>query len=234
MTTSNTSKVFYKSIAPNYVQYSGKRSQYLRGIEDQIFQFKKKSESYLDVGTGDGHRAIRIAKRLTATKVVLLDNSRAMLELVPHQFEAERVNCSGEDYKSEIKFDLITCLWNVFGHIDSSKHRVNTLTNMSKHLQPKGVIAIDINNRYNCLNYGWNAVLKNFLKDICRVKRRGIYKLNFDDHQSEVFIHNIFEFDALIKKVGLKILNKKYINYDTGSCEKSPLRGQILYFLGLK
>ena len=64
-----------------------------------------------------------------------------MLELVPHQFEAERVNCSGEDYKSEIKFDLIT-LWNVFGHIDSSKHRVNTLTNMSKHLNQRGLLQL--------------------------------------------------------------------------------------------
>ena len=45
----------------------------LEELKIRFFNLRK-SESYLDVGTGDGHRAIRIAKRLTATKVVLLDN----------------------------------------------------------------------------------------------------------------------------------------------------------------
>ena len=56
--------------------------------------------------------------------------------------------------EAEDRFSVITCLWNVLGHIETNQKRLAALARMRRLLSDDGVIFIDVNNRYNAVNYG--------------------------------------------------------------------------------
>ena len=51
-------------------------------------------------------------------------------------------------------FDVITCLWNVLGHVREFENRVRAMRAMKKLLSPEGRCFIDVNHRYNARAYG--------------------------------------------------------------------------------
>lgn len=71
---------------------------------------------------------------------------------------------TGEGMVFEEPFQVITCLWNVFGHVPE-QHRLIFLENLRNLLAREGRLYIDVNNRYNSRAYGWKVVLKNMLRD---------------------------------------------------------------------
>src|SRR5262245_22829357 len=77
----------YDSFAPHYKPYSQSRSAYLGKIEDIVISQTGPAASLLDVGAGNGSRALRIAKGLGATRVVLVEPSAGMRADCPNDVE---------------------------------------------------------------------------------------------------------------------------------------------------
>jgi len=222
---------YYKSISSLYQEISSRRAHYLQSIDELIIEsIITPIHNYLDVGAGDGLRSMIIAEKATPSKIVLLDNCADM-------FDARRITNSNvsfitEDikyYNSEIKFDLVTCLWNVFGHVGNIADRQESLSKIYNLLNDKGLFIIDINNRYNIKNYSYLEVFKNKLKDFARMKNSGYYPLGQRKDKTQVYIHHPFEFEKMAENVGFKLLQKKYVNYDSGKIEKTHNDGQLFY-----
>lgn len=225
------SKEYYDNIAKDYDVISKYRAKYLLAIESEINQ-SKHVLNYLDIGCGDGERSLRIIEAIRPPRAVLLDESDEMIK----QFKGNTgINIETKvggflEIKLNEKFDLITCLWNVFGHLDSQETRLEFLRKMFSHLNEGGLIYIDVNNRYNARNYGgWN-VLKSMIRDFFKVKGTGYWDLKTDNEvSSKVYIHNPFELDRMIRKAGFSNFQKLYFDYYTGKKVKSFLKGQLLY-----
>ena len=234
----NSSKLLYSKFAPYYHSYYLKRNKYLRGVDSYIVSFliNNKIKNYLDIGSGDGVRAQKLANEINAKKIALMDNC---LEMVQLSKKIKNTNVIYDDivkYRNhKCSFEAITCLWNVFGHIDRVEMRQSALNNISSLLDRGGYVFIDVNNRYNFKNYGFKTLLNNLLKDIFKPSIKNgdimfeIIMKRLKLH-AKVHIFNPWELDCLIKKTDLKIIKKIYINYKTGT-KDFFLGGQILYIL---
>ncbi len=220
----------YNTFADSYKVYSEPRMAYLSSVDELVCETAGKRKRYLDVGAGDGRRGIYIAKKVEAEEIVLLDNSKGMLANVPENRKIRKELASITDYRNTKKFDLITCLWNVFGHIEGNEYREKALLNIYELLSADGIVAIDVNNRYNLSHYGLRAFLKNIWNDLMRDRKRGVFPLKLGDCFSEVYIHNPFEIVKAAVKCGLRPRKRYYVSYSNGSIVKTFLSGQILYF----
>lgn len=133
--------------------------------------------------------------------------------------------------------EVITCLWNVLGHVPSEQERRIALQRMEYFLTRNGTIILDVSNRYNMTHYGIRVVTGNIIKDIFRP---------YASHGDESYMIHVnkkvsipsschffspFEIDALIKNTKLKIVGKKYINYQTGKLMPTFFQGHIVYIL---
>ena len=236
-----SSPKLYDKFAPYYRSYSTKKREYLDSVDSLIVQdVTFKIFSMLDVGSGDGIRACKVFKNLKGKKLTLIDNSPKMIALSKKIKGANvyLVDISSQDTSHlKEKFELITCLWNVFGHINTYKKRLAALRNMKKLLKEGGVIVCDVNNRYNLTYYGAKIFAKNLFRDIITPSTKNgdvITNLKMSKKVSvPYFCHffSAFEFDKMAKTVGLSIIKKYYIKYKTGNIEKNFFRGQIVYFL---
>ncbi|ARV12798.1 hypothetical protein BTO09_10745 [Gilvibacter sp. SZ-19] len=225
------SKSYYNAIAKNYSKLARKRLKYLMAVE-AIITKSQNIDSYLDIGCGDGKRSLRIIDQLKPRKVVLLDESDQMLQNI-NASQLGVIEVKVGNYLSqpiETKFDLITCLWNVFGHLESKEIKLLFLEKIHNSLTESGILFLDINNRYNLKSYGIKAVFQNIFKDFTGKQNAGYYSLNAGtDISSQVYIHNPFEMDKLLKRAGFSKVKKYYIDYDTGEEKSTFLEGQILY-----
>lgn len=239
--TKLSSPKLYDELSPYYRSYSKKKKKYFNSIDNLIIEnINKKNISILDIGTGDGVRANKLCQKLKATKLTLIDNSKKMFNLSKKIKNAELYLydiSSKNKFPSHQKFDLITSLWNVFGHIPNYNKRLQALRNIKKLLKKDGVSVIDITNRYNLSYYGFEIVAQNIQKDIespsikngdaiTNIEISKKIKLPYFCH-----FHNPFEFEEMIKKVSLKIQKRYFIDYKTGKIVDNFLKGQALYFL---
>src|SRR5207248_928096 len=121
----------YDSLAAHYAGISRRRAPYLERVEREvIWRIPARSRSILDIGAGDGTRALRIAAGAGIRRIVLLEPSTEMCSIANSQLESGgcahltepievwpvRAESLTSDSVGE-RFDVITCLWNVLGHI---------------------------------------------------------------------------------------------------------------------
>lgn len=223
MTLGSDSKVFYDQLGSALRSVAQDRRAYIETVDGVIIKNVKKAVSLLDVGSGDGVRAADLACRLGTTNLVMLDSSEKMVELSSRFGDSRLISI--EDFHATSCFDVVTCLWNVFGHVE---HKKIALENMAASLQRGGFLFLDVNNRYNAVEYGVCNALRNMWEDLCG-KQTGYFINKFGNR---VYLHNCWELDRIIPQAGLEIVSKHYINYRTGKfC--SPFGGQILYVLKL-
>ena len=190
----------------------------------------------LDVGAGDGIRARGIADRAGIEFLVLAEPNTEMFELCEKTEAADRINTTAEDLDLDYKFDVITCLWNVLGHIENQELRIRALKRMADSLEGDGRIFLDVNNRYNLGAYGFTNIMKNISKDIVSPSETNgdFYfhiKIDGEDIAARGHIFNPKEIRELIEKAGLQIVNEYYINYTNGKVRKTFLDGQLLFEL---
>lgn len=229
------SKEYYNSIANLYSVQSNERLSYLNTIDDLVVE-KMKSYSnlnYLDIGSGDGRRALKIAKNLSPIRLSLLDDSAAMLKLLDDK-EVIIHEVSFLEFNTSEKYDFISCLWNVLGHFPSRNHRIEFFHKIENLLSKKGVLILDVNNRYNISYYGFENVMNNVMKDRNNVEDNGWFSLGDTHSATKVYIHNPFDIVEYIEETSLQILDTFYINYETGKLEKTFFEGQLLYVIGKK
>lgn len=235
------SEILYNRLAPYFSSYSKRKQLYLDSIDKIVVKLiDKKGTHMLDVGAGDGVRGNKIFKLIRFKKLVSIDNSAEMISLCESRFKNRlfKLDISSDDTMIIVdKFDVITCLWNVLGHIPTQKKRLKAMIKMKKLLKDKGKIFIDVSNRYNIAYYGLLNVFTNMVKDlISHSEKNGefAYTLRIDKRVSIPSSNHFFtpnEMEKLIRDAGLAIVKKIYINYNTGVIEKTFLKGNLFYML---
>jgi len=190
----------------------------------------------LDVGSGDGKRAMALVKELKVKNITLCDSSKEMVKLCQKLKPSKVISCKAEELPIDQKYDIVTCLWNVMGHIESTQKRIEALSRMGKSLKTNGLIFFDINNRYNGSAYGYFKVLNRIILDIIlpddtRGDTTYDWKIKEKVVTSMGHLFTPREVDNLIIKTGLKIVKKIAVDYSTGKISNSLIRGQLLYIL---
>jgi 2-polyprenyl-3-methyl-5-hydroxy-6-metoxy-1,4-benzoquinol methylase len=236
-----SSEEFYTKFAPFYEKYSSIKRNYIYTINNFIKSESKLHLKMADVGSGDGKRSKEVAESIQASNLTLIDNSDGMVAIAKNINGANVVFADISDikFKPDDKYEIVTCLWNVLGHISTAEKRKIALMNLTDLMEDNGLLFIDVNNRYNISNYGLKAVLRNICNDIFRFnKNKGDFELNLDTKngriQTKVHIFNPFEMNKLLKSAGLKITKRQTINYKTGEKSSSFWGGQLVYKLSKK
>lgn len=226
----------YDRLAAEFAAVSDRRRSYLNEVERQIvLHVPAGSSSLLDIGAGDGMRAARIAKAARITNVVLLEPSSEMRKLWPSHTEGWPLSAERLGEKTG-RFDVITCLWNVLGHIFPAQSRVDVLRHCARLLSPGGRFFIDVNHRYNMSAYGAVPTLCRMLRDLTLPsERNGDVTLHWRiagdtcSTRGHVFTHS--EFRRLATKAGLVIEKSITVDYSSGQLRKSRFAGNPLFIL---
>jgi len=232
-----TSKEFYDKFSSHYHEYSKQRQRYLKKIDELICASGRDSlsSSLVDIGCGYGTRAIRLAKSLGIKNITLVDNSPGMLNYLDASGN-DRIlsDVSDNDFLVGKKYDMVLCLWNVLGHIETKEKRVAALKNMAHLLTDNGKLYIDVNNRYNTAHYGIVSVIRNIFASVFLFyKKNGDFPLQVKNPEStlrtKVHIFTNFEMNRLFKASKLRILERKIIDYQDGTEKKSSFAGQLFF-----
>ncbi len=230
----------YDRIAPFFSQIADRRKAYLRAIEQMIVErVPRGSESLLDVGAGDGTRALKIADSAGLTKVALVEPSAGMIEQAASRAEiwpmrAEELELT--DSRPRRMFNVITCLWNVLGHIREAHTRRDVLQYLAGLLAPGGTIFIDVTHRYNARSYGWAKTMGRFIYDeLLPSCDNGDVTVTwtFDGVRCSTFGH-VFthqEVRDLVKLAGLEIGEMAVVDYESGAQCRFIFQGNLFYVL---
>lgn len=228
------SSQYYDSIADEYALLRKKRNAYLRKVDSIIIEdFDTKAKRVLDVGSGDGSRGIKIFRSINADEICMVEESREIIKNIERD---ERINIylgSIQTFQSQQSFDLILCLWNVLGHVDTFEERVRILKMLKSLLSADGVIVIDFNNRHNYRHYGIVSVLRNLLKSAF-IKEPGWFDIKNRETNTKVYIHSYFEIKRMISLAGLRIKSLRIVDYDNGDTYRNLFKGQFLFYLQSK
>jgi 2-polyprenyl-3-methyl-5-hydroxy-6-metoxy-1,4-benzoquinol methylase len=185
----------------------------------------------LDVGAGDGVRSRRIASATGIGRLVMLEPSAMMRKQA-----SSEAGAFGEfrDIRAESlhtiheHFDVITCLWNVLGHIFPASNRIEVLKQFGRIASPGGRIFIDVNHRYNVRHYDVPTMLR-FIRD------RGDIVVTWDvggttcRTMGHVFTDR--EFVAMGIAAGLAVEKRYVLDYGSGKLRQMSLMGNLLYVL---
>jgi SAM-dependent methyltransferase len=265
----------YNRLAAHYPDLCRRREPYLRSVEPEVAsRIPQGSRSLLDLGAGDGSRALRIAGELGIERVVLVEPSEEMAgnsadhaEVWPIRAEDLAQEClnvgtaapgrpveqcstnsiqyarnrspglplevGGSPCSKAEKFDVITCLWNVLGHVSADK-RVAVLSSVASLLAQNGKFFLDVNHRYNMRSYGILATSVRWLHDLfSRRESNGevCAKWQLNDStistRGHVFTHN--EIMRLARAAGLEWQERIVIDYENGSVRRFAFQGNLLY-----
>lgn len=226
----------YDALAPYYREYAEKKSAYLSAVDSFILaNIPEGAKSLLDVGAGDGVRGMSLARQKGIAYTVLCDLSSEMVARCRELKPAEVWQAAAEALpETTRRFDVITCLWNVLGHLAGRNERIASLRRMGELLAENGVIFFDVNNRHNAPAYGALKVMARVIFDtVLPDERRG--DASFDWKVKEkVFpaMGHLFtprEIEEIIHAAGLQVKSRISVDYASGKFSKSPFRGQLLY-----
>ena len=227
----------YDKLAAEYAAFSQRRSRYLRAVENHIvLRIPAGAQSLLDIGAGDGSRAMRIAAAAKLPTVVLLEPSAGMAGAAASGAEHWRMRAEDLDPVAiSQRFDVITCLWNVLGHVPQAS-RVRSLSAAARLLSDHGRLFLDVNHRYNARSYGWLATCARWLRDATLPSPQtgdviaswsvGADRISTPGH---VFRHR--EILGLAQQSGLEAIGRIVLDYEGGTLRHFPWRGNLLYVL---
>jgi len=226
----------YDAMAADYRDYAARRANYLGSVDAFIRQqMPASARSLLDVGSGDGHRAMALARECGIDRVVLTDVSsemvrrcRALGATDVWQVAAQALPDNG------MRFDAITCLWNVLGHLQGRQDRIAALRRMRDMLAPGGRVFLDVQNRHNATAYGWGRVLTRVVLDALRPDdRRGDtvfdWKVGDKTIRGSGHLFTPQEIGGLLSEAGLDIVSRSTFDYATGKQSGSALLGQLVF-----
>ena|SRR5882672_10484057 len=220
----------YDLVAPGYRELSERRRGYLDAVDAEIIRrVPQGAASLIDVGAGDGRRALAIAERAGLSRVVLVEPSTGMRELIPAGSEVwdERIESLSNSGR---KFDVVLCLWNVLGHVPGRVLRVSALKNLARVCSAGGLIFLDVINRYNVVECGIEVVARRLLSS-----GDGDVPVRWKTSAGEVeTVGHVFsakEMTTLLPEAGLVKVEQIVLNYETGRREVCTVAGNLLYVL---
>ena len=228
----------YDRLAPYYSEFSKRRAAYLRRVEEQIAaRIPAGARSLLDVGAGDGGRALHIASVAGISRVVLLEPSVKMSSETPAGYEVWRRRAEDLDVGGIAeRFDVITCLWNVLGHISGFDKRVRALNAAGQVISPKGLLFVDVIHRYNVRSYGATMTAARWLRDrIAPGDSNGDVRARWQTAAGDISTYgHVFtdgEMRRLAGATGLECAERIVIDYQTGAIRRASWTGNLLYVL---
>lgn len=238
----------YDRLAAHYAALSRRRDAYLRGVDREILaRVPTPRHSLLDVGSGDGSRALAIASQSGIKRVVLVEPSKEMASKSVGNAEiwpvrAEDLGSAGGPMTSDgtrpqppaERFDVITCLWNVLGHVPTAEKRLRALTAIARLLAPQGRFFLDVNHRYYLHAYGVLPTSGRWLHDLFSPSetngdvlakwRAGEAAVSTYGH---VFTHP--EIMRLAALADLEIEERVVMDYEDGRTRRFAFQGNLLY-----
>jgi len=225
----------YEHLGSRYAELCKRREAYLRSVEKCILErIPAGSQSLLDIGAGDGSRAMRIAAAAAIRRLVLVEPGAGMIRAVASKTEIWPFRAEELSTNSLERFDVITCLWNVLGHVRGTEARRRALTNAARMLSSRGKLFIDVNHRYNGHAYGMLRTTARWLRDhLVPDESAGDVTATWDFGDStistygHVFTHR--EMMRLAKAAGLALEERITIDYDDGRSRRWPFAGNLLY-----
>ena len=225
----------YDIFAPAYQAYAESKRRYLQKVEEIVIDRIGSAGSLLDVGAGDGRRALRIARSARVGRVVLLEPSAGMRARCPDGVEIWPCRIS-EIHAAPPAFEVITCLWNVLGHLSDDRERALTLAAIGNLLAPGGAVFLDVSHRYNAAAYGWGRTLLRVAHDFFRPsEKHGDVVVSWKAGERTIYTQgHLFthaEITSLCRFAGLKIARRWAIHYETGESCRCSLSGHLLYQL---
>lgn len=223
----------YDRIAPIYEDLSRGKKAYLKQVEDLVIErVPKGAQSLLDIGAGDGKRAMQIARTAGIGRIVLLEPSARMRERADASNEVLPIRAEQLDPR-ENRFDVIMCLWNVLGHIPTA-NRWGVLTRCAAALSTEGVFLLDVNHRYNMKAYGFWPTSGRMLYDkIFPNVSNGDVAMQWQGQEFTTYGH-VFtqsEMRMMIDAADLKIVEKLFVDYHSGEIQHSGFKGNLFYVL---
>jgi SAM-dependent methyltransferase len=228
----------YDRIAGHYAELSHRRGSYLRGVEREIStRIPSGSRSVLDIGAGDGTRALRIASQSGITRVVLAEPSREMVGQMTEHVEVWPLRAeelASISFERTGQFDVVTCLWNVLGHVPSAEKRLGALGAIASLLTPGGRFFLDVNHRHNARSYGVLPTAARWLRDLFSPNENNgdaLAKWNAGDAQITTFGH-VFTHREIIRltaAAGLEMETRVVVDHQTGRTRRFAFQGNLLY-----
>lgn len=247
----------YDRLAPHYADLSRRREPYLRSIEKIVAsRVPPNSKSLLDVGAGDGIRTLQIARECGIQEIVLVEPS---LEMTAQAIGMEKIeiwniraeelgdkasNCASvradvseaetKEKKEVQRFDVITCLWNVLGHIRRVEDRKRALRGIARRLMPGGRCFVDVNHRYNFRSYGVIAGGLRFIRDSLFYEETNAdviatWDLGGSSISTPGHVFTDREVRQLAAAAGLTIEERIVVDYDSGKVRRFAFQGNLLY-----
>jgi 2-polyprenyl-3-methyl-5-hydroxy-6-metoxy-1,4-benzoquinol methylase len=228
----------YGAFAPYHRSYADSMAEYLDGVDRIVVsRIQSGARSLLDVGAGDGVRAARIAERCGIDVIVLVEPCEALATMCREQPVTDVWPARAEALpETPMRFDVVTCLWNVLGHIPTHADRVSALVGMRGMLGAGGTLFVDVNNRYNARAYGWPNTLARIAFDAVRPStengdvtvtwRAGDVAMRTTGH---VFTPR--EIESLFRDAELAVRERFVVDYANGMERGTRFEGQLLYAL---
>jgi SAM-dependent methyltransferase len=240
----------YSRLAPHYAELSHRREPYLRSIEQIIVsRIPPGSKSLLDIGAGDGIRTLRIACDGGIQRVVLVEPSPEMASLVEGIAEIWKIRAEDlgayiahagalrnqqNNTENSARFDLVTCLWNVLGHVRGFENRLRVMRAMGDRLAPDGKCFLDVNHRYNFRSYGAIASAARFIRDSLFYKGSNADVIaTWDLGGSSISTYGHVFTDREIRQLafaaGLIVEERIVVDYESGKVRRFAFEGNLLY-----
>lgn len=228
----------YDAIAADYEEYSESKKLYLDAVDTLVLENIPDGTKLLDIGAGDGRRLAKIKNLKTLSECVAVEPSKEMAKICRERtgYQVSELCAEDLDQLKEEDFDVITALWNVFGHIENSEKRLNALVHIRNKLASDGIFIMDVNNRHNAMAYGTLNVIKRIIVDTIDFKEsRGDahydWKIGEKIYSGFGHLFTPTEIEKLFNKAGLKIKKRVSLNYQSGQISQSPYKGQLFYIL---
>lgn len=228
----------YDQLAPHFRSYSQTRGAYLSAVDELILErISAQARSMLDVGSGDGFRATRLASRCSLSRLVLSDPSEEMLNSCRRRHASDVWHVAAEDLPDvKERFDVITCLWNVLGLVADSTRRLEALNRMRSLLSRQGQIFLDLNNRYNAREYGWLQTTGRIFYDLLYPSDKNgdvsfSWRIGGELIDTRGHVFRPAEVEGLIEGAGLKVRERRVLDYRTGKSRRFAFGGQLFYEL---
>jgi 2-polyprenyl-3-methyl-5-hydroxy-6-metoxy-1,4-benzoquinol methylase len=146
----------------------------------------------------------------------------------------ERLRDQHSNASELARFDVITCLWNVLGHIRSCENRVRSMRAMRDLLAPEGKCFIDVNHRYNLRSYGVIPTLARFIRDSVFYKETNAdvlakWSIGAESISTHGRVFTDHEIRQLARAAGLTVEERIVVDYDSGKIRRFGFAGNLLY-----
>ena len=231
-----SSREYYDALAQNYDQELKGRSSYIEAVNESVIQWiaARRATTLVDVGCGNAQRLQDILSK-TGVMCTGIDESPNMVErarglgIDAYVMDIADVQV---DKLPRATFDLVIALWNVLGHIPGEERRRRALLNMRSLLSSGGVVLLDVNNRYNAAQYGWWRVINNLGRDFLFGEKSGNFVIRRTVARRMIAttcrVLCLREMLFMCREAGLRPIEVRFINYDTGLPASNQWSGQLL------